>query len=78
MPLNVYPTIDGYVAMNIAVEKPWHNLLRAMERQDLRDDPRFVDNAARLNNREATDALIAVWTRTLGKMEDFLAVLIVR
>jgi crotonobetainyl-CoA:carnitine CoA-transferase CaiB-like acyl-CoA transferase len=49
-----------------------------MEGQDLRDDPRFVDNAARLNNREATDALIAAWTRTLGKMEVFLAVLIVR
>jgi formyl-CoA transferase len=30
VPLNVYPTSDGYVAMNIAVEEHWHNLLRAM------------------------------------------------
>ena len=29
VPLNVYPTKDGYVAMNIAVEEHWHNLLRA-------------------------------------------------
>ncbi len=71
VPLNVYPTNDGYVAVNIAVEEHWHNLLRAMGREDLRDDPRFADNAARLANREATDALVTAWTRTLGKMEAF-------
>jgi crotonobetainyl-CoA:carnitine CoA-transferase CaiB-like acyl-CoA transferase len=42
-----------------------------MGREDLRDDPRFADNAARVANREATDALVAAWTRTLGKMEVF-------
>jgi len=71
VPLNVYPTNDGYVAMNIAVEEHWHNLLRAMGREDLRDDPRFADNAARVANREATDALVTAWTRTLGKREAF-------
>src|SRR5262250_2809749 len=40
VPLNVYPTNDGYVAMNIAVEEHWYNLLRAMGREELRDDPR--------------------------------------
>ena len=63
VPFNVYPTNDGYVAMNIAVEEHWHNLLRAMGREDLRDDPRFADNAARVANREATDAVVAAWTR---------------
>jgi crotonobetainyl-CoA:carnitine CoA-transferase CaiB-like acyl-CoA transferase len=42
-----------------------------MGREDLHDDPRFADNAARVGNREATDALVAAWTRTLGKMEAF-------
>ena len=37
----------------------------------MRDDPRFADNAARVANREATDAVVAAWTRTLGKMEVF-------
>jgi formyl-CoA transferase len=69
VPLNVYPTNDSYVAMNIAVEVHWHNLLRAMGREDLRDDPQYVDNAARVANRGETDALVAAWTRTLGKME---------
>jgi crotonobetainyl-CoA:carnitine CoA-transferase CaiB-like acyl-CoA transferase len=57
--------------MNIAVEEHWHNLLLAMGREDLRDDPRFADNAARVANREVIDALVAAWTRTLGKMEAF-------
>jgi CoA:oxalate CoA-transferase len=26
-PLNVYPTNDGYVAINVAVEEHWHHLL---------------------------------------------------
>ena len=71
VPLNVYPTNDGYVAMNIAVEEHWHNLLRAMGREELRDDPRFANNTARVTHREEVDAAVGGWTRTLGKMEIF-------
>jgi CoA:oxalate CoA-transferase len=71
VPINVYPAKDGYVAMNIAVEEHWHNLLAAMGREELRDDSRFANNAARVANREETDALIASWTRGLGKYEIF-------
>ena len=71
VPINVYPTNDGYVAMNLAVEEHWHSLLKAMGREDLRDDIRFNSPAARVRNRDETDALIAVWTQTLGKFEVF-------
>jgi CoA:oxalate CoA-transferase len=71
VPLNVYPTKDGYIAMNIAVEEHWHNLLKAMGREELRDDPRFTNNAARVAHREETDALVVAWTQTLGKMDAF-------
>src|SRR5579884_2508061 len=71
VPLNVYPTNDGYIAMNLAVEEHWHNLLAAMGREDLRDDPRYSSPPARVENRELVDATIAAWTRTLGKMEVF-------
>jgi len=71
VPINVYPTKDGYIAMNLAVEEHWHNLLSAMGREDLRDDPRFRDAAARVANRVETDALIAGWTSTHGKYEVF-------
>jgi CoA:oxalate CoA-transferase len=52
VPLNAYQTNDGYIALNIALEEHWRNLLMAVGREDLRDDPRFADNAARLANRE--------------------------
>jgi CoA:oxalate CoA-transferase len=71
VPLNVYPARDGYVAMNIAVEEHWHNLLKAMGREEMRDDPRFANNAARVAHRELVDESVAAWTRTLGKMEIF-------
>src|SRR5438067_12507206 len=71
VPINVYPAKDGYVAINLAVEEHWHSLLQAMGREELRDDPRFANNAARVQHREETDALIAEWTQTLGKMEIF-------
>lgn len=71
VPINVYPTNDGYVAMNLAVEEHWHSLLKAMGREELRGDPRFQNNAARVKHRGETDALISSWTSTLGKMEVF-------
>jgi CoA:oxalate CoA-transferase len=70
-PLNLYPTNDGYVAINVAVEEHWHHLLAAMGREELRDDPRFRTNADRVANIDATDAVVGDWTRTLGKMEVF-------
>ena len=71
VPINVYPAKDGYVAMNLAVEAHWHNLLAAMGRKDLLDDPRYSSPAARVDNRELVDGTIADWTKTLGKMEIF-------
>jgi crotonobetainyl-CoA:carnitine CoA-transferase CaiB-like acyl-CoA transferase len=70
-PLGVYPTNDGYVALNVAVEAHWHNLLKAMGREELRDDPRFLTNADRVANMAELDSAISAWTRTLGKMEIF-------
>ena len=68
---NVYPTNDGHVAIHIVTEEHWQNLLKAMGREELRDDPRFATNAARVAHMDETDALVAAWTRTLRKMEVF-------
>jgi len=70
-PLNVYPTNDGYVAINVAVEEHWHHLLAAMGREDLCDDPRFKMSAARVAHIEETHALVGAWTQTLSKVEVF-------
>ena len=71
VPLGVYPAKDGYVAMNIAVEEHWYNLLKAMGREELCDDPRFANNTARVKHRDDVDALVGGWTKTLGKYEMF-------
>ena len=54
-------------------EAHWKNLTKAMGREELADDPRFATNAARVANLEATDDVVAAWTRTLGKMDVFAA-----
>ncbi|HEY3909857.1 MAG TPA: CoA transferase [Stellaceae bacterium] len=70
-PYNVFPTKDGHVAIHIVTEAHFQNLLKAMGREDLAQDPRFATNAGRVAHMEETDALVAEWTRTLGKMEVF-------
>ncbi len=70
-PYNVFPTKDGHVAIHVVTEAHFHNLLKAMGREDLARDPRFATNAGRVAHIDETDALVAEWTRTLGKMEVF-------
>lgn len=70
-PYNAYPTKDGWVAIHVVTEQHFQNLLNAMGRNDLKEDARFATNKARVANIGETDALIAAWTRTLGKHEVF-------
>ena len=70
-PLNVYPTKDGHVAINVAVEEHWHQLLAVMGRKGLRNDPRFKTNNDRVAHIDETDALVGAWTQTFGKMGVF-------
>jgi crotonobetainyl-CoA:carnitine CoA-transferase CaiB-like acyl-CoA transferase len=70
-PYNVYPAADGHVAIHVVTEGHWKNLIRAMGREELGDDPRFVTNADRVTHMDETDAVVAEWTRTLPKMEVF-------
>ena len=70
-PYNVYPTNDGHVAIHIVTEGHWKNLTVAMGREELQSDPRFATNADRIAHMDAVDAVVADWTRTLGKMDVF-------
>jgi CoA:oxalate CoA-transferase len=66
-PYNVYPTADGYIAIICVGETHWKSLLKAMERTDLADDPRFASLKARVANIEAVDEVVGAFTRRLGK-----------
>jgi len=67
-PYNAFPTTDGHVAIHVVTEQHWVNLLTAMGREDLKDDPRFRTNPDRTKNMEATEAVVGEWTRTMEKM----------
>ena len=74
-PWNTYPTADGRHLMLVAhTQKYWRNLLAALGQPAWGEEARFADNAGRLRERAALDALLAAslatdtlenWTRRL-------------
>ena len=57
-PYNVYPAADGHVAIHVVTEGHWKNLIKAMGREELGDDPRFRTNADRVAHMDETDAVV--------------------
>lgn len=72
-PYNVYAARDGYVAIIVVTEAHWHNLLAAIGRADLRDDPRYASNEARVARMDEVDALVEDWTRRHDRDQVFAA-----
>ena len=68
-PYNVYATADGHISINIVKEAHWLALLEAMDRADLKTDPRYANNALRCAVMDEVDALVEAWTRTLPRDE---------
>ena len=66
-PYNAFPTTDGHIAIHVVTEEHWPNLLRAMGRDDLLDDPRFSSHPQRAVNMEATEAVVTAWTSVRAK-----------
>ena len=70
---NLYPCAGGgpndHVFVMIVTPRMWDTFCAATGREELRDDPRFVDPAARLENSEALKETIAAWTRQHPKSE---------
>lgn len=61
VPRNIYATRDGHVAISVGSQAIFNNLLDAMNRADLKGDPRFSSQDARSENRDATDGLVRDW-----------------
>ncbi|PYM93438.1 MAG: hypothetical protein DME04_11405 [Candidatus Rokuibacteriota bacterium] len=62
VPANVYRTRDGgWIAVSGAGDQPFVRLCEAIEAPDAPKDPRFATSAARLQNRAASDELVAAW-----------------
>ena len=73
VPTGVFPTADGYV--NIApTPVMWKRFCRAIDREELIDDPKYATPKDRRGHREELNAVIGEMTRTLstGQLVDRL------
>lgn len=59
VPWQAFETKDGYMVVAARGEKFWQNLCDAIDRPDLKDDPRTRDNGARLEHREYVVTILA-------------------
>ncbi|MCV7089146.1 CaiB/BaiF CoA transferase family protein [Mycobacterium interjectum] len=60
----VYPTSipDEWVALSVRDDADWLSVLDVIDRADLRDDARFATAAARRENHDQFDEILASWT----------------
>ena len=68
-PYNVYPAIEGHVAIISVNESHWLGLTKAMDRPELADDPRFRTVLDRLKHIDATDEVVTAWSCRLTRAE---------
>ncbi|MGE4304047.1 CaiB/BaiF CoA transferase family protein [Novosphingobium naphthalenivorans] len=54
-----FQTNDGWVTLAVATNDQFRRMCNAMALPDLPDDPRFVDNTARVTNRAELSAILA-------------------
>lgn len=73
-PRNLYPTKDGkHIAMSASMQSMWEKLADAIERPELKQDPKFETSLNRIENQAELDAIIAevMQTRTLEENLEF-------
>jgi formyl-CoA transferase len=59
VPYQNFKTADGYLVIGVASEVIWRRFCGALGRPNLSQDPRFADNAKRVENRVELIALLA-------------------
>jgi crotonobetainyl-CoA:carnitine CoA-transferase CaiB-like acyl-CoA transferase len=64
-PLGIFRGAHGFLVI-VGLGKQWGQLCRAIGRPELADDPRFVDNAARVENVAEMGAIIEAWLARVG------------
>jgi CoA:oxalate CoA-transferase len=70
-PYNVYPTIDGYIAIICNNDKHWLALLDAMGRGDLKESPETAGMRQRVARMTDIDEMIAAWSIGFRREELF-------
>lgn len=62
-PRNIYETEDGYMTLSASNQKTFERVARAIDKPELINDPRFVDNETRVENAKVLDQAIEDWTK---------------
>jgi crotonobetainyl-CoA:carnitine CoA-transferase CaiB-like acyl-CoA transferase len=57
-PVQTFPTADGWIFIMCMTDKFWTNLVDALERPDLKAEPRFATPALRRQNRDALTEIL--------------------
>lgn len=57
-PYQAFETEDDYIVVAVSSENMWPRFCRAIEREDLVDDPRFRTNTDRVENRDELETLL--------------------
>jgi crotonobetainyl-CoA:carnitine CoA-transferase CaiB-like acyl-CoA transferase len=70
-PYNVYKAKDGHVAIICIREGHWKKICDAMEKPELKEDPRFSGAKARGENIDEVDHVVTEWTSQLKREEIF-------
>ncbi len=73
-PYQAFRTADGWINIGAANQNNWERLLDILGHQELRDDPRFLSNDARMANRAALEGELNRIFETRST-EDWLRVL---
>jgi crotonobetainyl-CoA:carnitine CoA-transferase CaiB-like acyl-CoA transferase len=69
-PTNTYPCADGkFLCVAGNSDLIFARLMKAIGRAELASDPAYATNSLRCRNREALDAAIAAWSRTMPAKE---------
>jgi succinyl-CoA---D-citramalate CoA-transferase len=72
-PSSTFRTSDGkYVTLAASTQSIWLRVCRAIGRDDLAADPRFIDNPARVSRSEEINGIVGDWIerRTRAEVED--------
>lgn len=64
VPYDVYETADGHVILAVGNDSQFRRFCECIEHPDLADDPRFATNPARLENRDALNAVLRPVVKT--------------
>ncbi len=78
MPTSAYPAKDGHINVGAGNDKQWQSLCKAIGQPELAFEARFLNNEARLHNRDQLNAIlsqafseetIATWMARLAQVD---------